>query len=194
MKLFTNIRAFLSARVHVWVALRPLPPALMAPTIVADAFPALAVNAQLGEGPLQTTQIALSEPAPPKPKRKRKAKVLQSRTLIAAPEPEPPPEDAWLTNLRNRKHHRIISNEAERLPSNTGSATINGKVIHRESGETQRDFITRVRGIVGREARIDWIEDAPDKTRLSIIQDHLNRPLRARLQWRSGGGLTVGQT
>jgi hypothetical protein len=45
-------------------------------------------------------------------------------------------------------------------------------------GESIHGFYDRTRSIVG-DAMIEWGTNEPEKTKLNIIQDHLNRPIRA---------------
>jgi hypothetical protein len=175
-----NLFRWLLARVHLHVTITPAPTSRGALMLAAlEPEPPAPILLQTATG---------SE----KPKRKRKAKVItqsvlftekqkimQSALLNAAPEPEPPTEDAWLRRLRERKRPRPSNDpQMERLPETTSSAKVRDLVIRRELGESISGFYDRVRAQVG-DSLIDWGTDEPEKTKLNIVQDHLNRPLRA---------------
>jgi hypothetical protein len=185
-----NLFRWLLARVYIHVTITPVPTQrplalLLGPTAPCGEDTVRHVVQYLGSDDVrhvvhhqeEQPELLARHVVQKKPARKR-ARKPKAPVMLAAADPEPPTEDAWLTNLRKRKHHPITDNGAERLPPNTSSAVIRGTLVHREAGETLHDFYARIKGIGG-DGLIDWIEEPTDKTRLSIIQDHLNRPLKA---------------
>jgi hypothetical protein len=182
MKLFTNIRRLLFARVHLTITITPAP---------THPAPLALLGGPIEDEKILQTAISFSEPAPPKPKRKRKVKVLQtalltekpkvarSALLNAATEPEPPAEDAWLRKLREKKRKPPYSSiEADNLPNTTSVAIVRDRTLYRMPDESVQSFVARVRSIIG-DSLVDWGTEKPDKTCLDIVQDHLNRPLKA---------------
>jgi hypothetical protein len=179
-----NLLLFLKSFARWLLDEKPFARVLMAATVVADAFPELATQPQLGKAKVQllnnsavetTTAPLLAKPAKPKRKRARKPKVLLAAP--AEPEPPPPEPDAWLKKLREKRRSILITTEAENISPNVGSALVRGTIIHREVGETTADFVHRIRGIGG--SSVEWREYPPEKSRLSIIEDALHRPLKA---------------
>ena len=83
----------------------------------------------------------------------------------------------WLRRLKEKIRLRI-DNQAtiDRLPPNTSIASVGPYVIHRQMGETLRGLHRRVRASIGESAVIEWESDGPEKTKLDIVQDHLQDP------------------
>jgi hypothetical protein len=157
----------LKAAWTAFVAPRPLPLAMLGETIREDARPQ---DQQL----LNYSTVEPDHQSEPKPKRRSRRR----KVIAAAPEPIPSNEEA-LKRLRERKRPQISNDhEIGNLRPNTAIAIERDRTLYRQPGETLQGFVDRVRSIVA-DSKIDWREEEPDKTKLDILQDVMNRPLRA---------------
>jgi hypothetical protein len=181
MKFFTRLGRLLLSRVHVTLTPRPVPLHMLPETIHADIYPQLA--APMGDAPADqlAKSLLVDDQAVQKPKRRKRKPKSRGAVMLAAPEPLPPtpPTPPWLENLRNKRRPRIDHDaEIERLPANTSVAVARDRTLYRQPGEDLPSFVTRIRAILG-EGKVDWGHETPDKTRLDIIQSHLNRTIKA---------------
>jgi hypothetical protein len=161
---------WLIAKIHTWSAPSPIPLAMLPETIHDDIR-------QEPVKQLSQTETVVFEAAPQKPRRKRKP--ATPVTVFELP-PQPETVDPFLEKLRQKRPRRNNDDEIDRLPAMTSIATVQGSHFYRYPDESLDAFVTRVRGILGNDAPINWVIEPQDKTRLDIVQNHLRRPLKAQ--------------